>query len=217
MKYIGAAFVALIAIILLTYPPPDPRVAVFWRALGWAHLAAAFLVFVPDAWRLPQSQLSKGVRAVLARVWLMLAGVLVVWGLAVAAGGVADIARGDLGGIVAFVAAALELTVAHALARPSLRWARERRLAERERADRARVVEVAMLRAAHDLGGRITCADAVVRMGLPLDDAQSTLEALAARGACERLVTASGATLYRFAELEPGIARVDLLEPGHLR
>ena len=206
MKYIGAAFVALVAVILLTYPAPDPRVLVLWRAIGWAHLGAAFFVLLPDAWRLPQSRLSRGVRAVVAGAWLLLAGVLVVWAVAIAAGGVASLARGELDGMVSIFFAALELIVAHALARPSLRYVRETRRAETP------AIEVAVMRAAHGLGGRMTCADAVVLVGLPLERARRTLEGLVARGACERLVTASGSTLYRFADLEPTAARVDLLE-----
>ena len=74
-------------------------------------------------------------------------------------------------------------------------------------------LEPGIFRLAEERSGRVTPVEVAAALGVPFDAAQTALEDLCERGACQTLVTEAGVTVYRFAEFEAGGKR-DLLEPG---
>jgi len=74
-------------------------------------------------------------------------------------------------------------------------------------------LEPRVFRVAADHQGRLSPGELSADLGLPYDVAREALASLAARDACQVMVTEDGATLYRFPELEGPEHRRDLLEP----
>lgn len=61
-----------------------------------------------------------------------------------------------------------------------------------------------VLATASSSGGKLTVAELALESGLPVDEAQESLDGLAARGVAEIEVTPEGATLYSFHGLGDG-------------
>lgn len=76
----------------------------------------------------------------------------------------------------------------------------------------AESLEPAIFRLARAQAGRISAGEVSAELGVPYDLALSAVERLATRGACQVLVSETGATLYRFGEFEGAEAKRDLLE-----
>lgn len=73
-------------------------------------------------------------------------------------------------------------------------------------------LEPRIFRLAGERGGRLSPGEVSAALSLPFDVCRHALESLAARDACQVVVTADGATLFRFPELEGPEHRRDLLE-----
>ncbi len=175
--------------------------------LGWALLAGGVMLFMPPLWRIESRRTPLG-RGYLLRAPFVASGVLFLV--------LALVLAGSMGAVVVEGAAAealgygflslLTFAAAGSLLLPLFRHAQT---LEHERSPRElpiNVFEVAQAR-----GGRLTAAELAANFGVGYERARHALQALVDDGACDTLVTRSGAVVYRFPELEGD--KLDLLEP----
>jgi len=176
----------------------------FW--LGWVFLGGGVALFLPPLWQLEAETTGPAAAYLLRAPFLASGAVLVVLGVVLAGAMGSVVIDGVLAEAVMLGFASLLMFAAGGtLALPVLRNARQLDLARRPAELDVNVFQIAQAK-----GGRLTASELAADHGVSYAAARVALQQLVGQGACDCLVTRSGAVVYRFPELESD--KRDLLE-----